>query len=174
MLAKLDMHVHIYARASGRAYDLVVGHKSTNRICRELLGASLLLKRAQAQLVPSHTPANHLEVRAKLQQLKGNQGRFRRQDNAGIARALEIHKLQQRRSYLRRSSRIGQQPVAREVDELTDKIDSLRIVHQRKELEREICDTQSHLEKVRRASTVTASGVERAEPSALAALATSM
>ena len=149
LLQTLGIEVCICAHATGD-FSLPVNHKGTQKVCQDLLQAGLLLKRPQAELVLSHTPATHLEVTLKLQALKGNQGRFRRRDADGIRRAAEIDKLTQRRSKLRRSSRINHPEVAREVHELTERIDQLVEEHQRKELEREIFAMQSCLEGVMR------------------------
>ena len=148
------------------AHQLAVEHKSSRKICEELLRAGLIQKRAQAELVLGHSRAEHSKVRAKLQELKGNQGRFRRQDNEGIARALEIQSLQTRRSHLCRSPRIGLPEVSSKVDELTVKIDELKEEHQRKELEREILAMQSHLDDVTRTIVLAtgSSDLERSEP----------
>ena len=122
------------------------------KMCEELLQAGLLQKRTQAELTLSRSPENHLKVRRGLQDLKGNQGRFRRVGDEGIARALENNRLHLRRSNLRRSPRIGLQEVVKEVEELTVKIDDLRLMHQRKELEREILAMYAHWQEVTRSS----------------------
>ena len=165
----LGIQPSIYEGAS--SHVLVVASSQTVKlICKRLLGAGLHHKRAQAELVMNHTSATHSAVCRELQELRGNQGRFRRQAHAGIARATEINRLQMKRSHLLRSPRFGLPEGAQEVDELTLKIDELKKEHQRKELEREICAMQSHLEEVRRTSTLTglASEVELPEPSPLA------
>ena len=59
--------------------------------------------------------------------------------------------MQTKRSRLRHSSRMKNPEVTKEVEELTAKIDSLKIVHQRKELEREIRAMQARLAGVTRA-----------------------
>ena len=89
-------------------------------------------------------------MRRGLQELKGNQGRFRRIGDEGIAQALEINRLQSRRSILRQYPRIGLQAVVKEVEELTVQIDELRLMHQRKELEREILAMYAHWQEVTR------------------------
>ena len=151
LLQRLGIQANIYEYGSGHV--LMVGaSKSVKMICRELLQAGLRQKRVQAELVLSHSPANHAEVRTMLQELKGNQGQFIRSDNEGISRALEIHSLQVKRWHLRQSPRIGLPEVAKELAELTVKIDELKEEHQRKELEREIRAMQARLEDVRRAS----------------------
>ena len=91
-------------------------------------------------------------MRRGLQELKGNQGRFRRIGDEGIAQALEINRLQSRRSILRQYPRIGLQAVVKEVEELTVQIDELRLMHQRKELEREILAMYAHWQEVTRSS----------------------
>ena len=159
LLGKLNIEVRIYVHATFY-FSLPIRHKGTQKVCEELLQVGLLLKRPQAELVLSHTPATHLEVSLKLQALKGNQGRFRRRDADGISRAAEIDRLRKRGSRLRRSSRIEHPEVAREVHELTERVDQLVEEHQRKELERDIFAMQACLEEVRRASEGVAAASE--------------
>ena len=159
-LAELGIQVGVFRCANGGYHSLEACHTSTAKICHKLLEAGLLQKKLQAELVLSCTTENGSEVRAKLQELKGNQGRFLRQDSEGITRALQIKGLQTRRSYLRRSPRIRLPEVANEVHELTVKIDELKKEHQQKELEREICAMHSHWEEVRRGSTLIGAGAK--------------
>ena len=170
-LEKLGVKARMSARSGDFTHDLAVGHKSTQKICQHLLEGGLLLKRAQAELALSHTSTNGLEIRAKLQELKGNQGRFLRRDSEGTARAIEISSLQHRRSYLRRSTRMGIPEVSREVDELTVMIDELKQQHQRKELERQILAMYMHLQTVRRMVVGESAETSGAETSAALATA---
>ena len=55
-----------------------------------LLKNGLLVKRKQAELALTLTVENHLQVRDAISSLKGWQGRYRRLDSQGIARAREI------------------------------------------------------------------------------------
>ena len=150
-LEKLGIKARVRIGAKD-THRLAVGHKSTQKICPHLLEGGLLLKRTQAELALSRTSTNGLVVRTKLQELKGNQGQFRRQDNEGIARALEIHRLQKQRSQLNCSSRGGLPELdsqkAGKLAELTAKIDLLKLEHQRKELEREVIAMLAALEEM--------------------------
>ena len=63
---------------------------------KQLLANGLLVKRKQAELALSLTGENHLEIRDTISSLNGWQGRYKRLDSGGIARAREIKRLQQR------------------------------------------------------------------------------
>ena len=117
-----------------------------------------------------HSLASHLEVRSKLQELKGNQGQFRRQDVEGIFRAVEINRLNVKRSYYLRRPRQGLPEAANKINKVTVMIDTLRLQHQRKELKREVYAMQAHLEKVKKMAGGALQG-ELAETSAALAAA---
>ena len=61
-----------------------------------LLENGLLVKRKQAELGLTLTGENHLHIREAISLLNGWQGRYKRLDTEGIARAREIKKLQMR------------------------------------------------------------------------------
>ena len=65
-----------------------------------LLAHGLLVKRSQAELALTLSAENHLQVRETISTLNGLQGRYKRLDSAGIARAGEIQRLQKRLCYI--------------------------------------------------------------------------
>lgn len=106
--------------------------------CKELIKGGLLLKRVQAKLLLNHSSSRHWDIREALQELKGNQGCFKRQDPAGGARATEIKRLQAKRSNLRRSSANSSAEAAKGARDLTEQIETLKLEHQHKNLVREV------------------------------------
>ena len=61
-----------------------------------LLANGLLVKRKQAELALTLSADNHLQVRDAISSLNGLQGRYKRLDSAGVARAREIRRLKDR------------------------------------------------------------------------------
>ena len=88
-------------------------------VLERLLENGLLVKRKQAKLALTLSTENHLEIRDAIFALNGWQKRYQRLDREGIARATEIHILQNR---LR--SRVGL-----EFTSLKCQIDELRSEH---------------------------------------------
>ena len=59
-----------------------------------LLANGLLVKRKQAELALTLSADNQLQIRAAISSLNGLQGRYKRLDSAGVARAREIRRVQ--------------------------------------------------------------------------------
>ena len=103
-----------------------------------MLEAGLWQKRAQAELLLTRTRENHLEVRAEIQMMKGNQGKYQRLNADGIARAKTIHRRQGELLYLKRSCRDTAKEEETEIEKLQEE-------HRRKELIRQVEARQAHL-----------------------------
>ena len=84
---------HLYHR--GYAQLLCCTHRDTcNQTLQSLLAHGLIGKRRQAELALTLTQRNHMEIRDAVSSLGGRQGRYRRLDHEGSARAQGIHTLQ--------------------------------------------------------------------------------
>ena len=104
-------------------YRLECSHTDTCiHTLQKLMGSGLLLKMDQARLVLALNKDNYLKVRERLFEMHGRQGRYKRLDADGIARAREIRNLARCR---RRS---------RDVDK-EDRLRELRDHHSRKNME---------------------------------------
>lgn len=65
-----------------------------------LLEHGLLAKRQQAELALTLAPENHSQIREAISSLNGLQGRYKRLDSEGVARASEIDRLRKRLGYM--------------------------------------------------------------------------
>ena len=74
--------------------------KESKKTLELLLAHGLLVKRKQANLALSLSAENHLDIRDAISSLNGLQGRYKRLDSDGIARAREIQRLHNRLRYL--------------------------------------------------------------------------
>ena len=89
-------------KLSGGSYQLMCRHLDTAKASlEELLSHGLSLKRPQAEHCLVLTEKNHAETREAVSQLNGQQNFYSRLDEAGIARAKAINKLQAKLSSLR-------------------------------------------------------------------------
>lgn len=87
---------------SYQSYQLMCRHLDTAKASlEELLSHGLSLKRPQAEHCLVLTEKNHAETREAVSQLNGQQNFYSRLDEAGIARAKAIKKLQTKLSSLR-------------------------------------------------------------------------
>ena len=97
-----------------------------------LLANGLLVKRKQAELALTLTADNHLHIRDTISSLNGLQGRYKRLDSAGIARAREIQRLQKRLRYISGPERptmlsqLNERRAAHNLQKLISRCDLLR------------------------------------------------
>ena len=91
------------------------------RTLKLLLANGLRVKAKQAELVLNLTTDNHLETRGGIVSLNGLQNRYKRLDGQGIARAKDIHRIQQQIQYRRKSFGEQHDAVQRELDELRER-----------------------------------------------------
>ena len=105
------MHLLHFLREKGlRTWSLHHGISCSSLVCTNvkeskktlelLLAHGLLVKRKQANLALSLSAENHLDIRDAISSLNGLQGRYKRLDSDGIARAREIKRLRDRLRYV--------------------------------------------------------------------------
>ena len=105
------MHLLRFLHEKGlRTWSLYHGTSCSSLVCANvkeskktlelLLAHGLLVKQKQANLALSLSAENHLQIRDAISSLNGLQGRYKRLDSEGIARAREIQRLQNRLRYL--------------------------------------------------------------------------
>ena len=70
--------------------------RESKQTLERLLANGLLLKQQQAELALTLTAHNYLQIRDAISSLNGLQGRYKRLDSAGVARAREIRRVQKR------------------------------------------------------------------------------
>ena len=113
---------------------------------QHFLAHGLTLKRTQAELSMSLTTQNHNQVREAVSELNGYQAFYRRLDEAGIARAKEIAKVQR----LIRAKRLAVQSDQRGLEALELELYRLRDEHAYQKLVSRCSKLRSHIRRLLR------------------------
>ena len=88
---------------------------------RQLLANGLAVKAKQAQLALDLTTENHLDIREAIMSLNGLQKRYDCLDGEGVARAMEIGRLQARIQHCNETYEEEHDALQRELDELQER-----------------------------------------------------
>ncbi|CAE8662197.1 unnamed protein product [Polarella glacialis] len=81
---------------------------ASQKTLQKLLAAGLVVKRREAELALTLTAENHMALRDELSQLSGNQSKYKRLDDIGVARAVQIRRVGSRLFNARRSGQSEQ------------------------------------------------------------------
>ncbi|CAE8619089.1 unnamed protein product [Polarella glacialis] len=111
----------IYPQGTRDLYKLSISHTATSKdVLALLLAGGLSVKRSAAQLALTIDGSNYEEVREKLAQLSGNQGRYQRLDADGRRRASKISAA---KTQLRRYHAVGKIAQASELNRLLSELE---------------------------------------------------